>query len=103
MTIPVPTLRMGRYKGRRFDQVPEEYLRGLLKMPGLWNTTRTQIEYYLKSKPNTTSKAVATKKDRLDYKPQYFKPSPPTPVRTEEGKKRFRELSRQVKERVFGD
>lgn len=97
MSTPIPTLRIGKYKGKRLDQVPADYLRGLLNLPGIWKETREQIEFYLKSRPPLKAK------DRLDYKPQYFKPSPPPSKRTEAGKQKFRELSRQVKERLYGD
>jgi len=94
MSNPIPKLLMGKYKGRRFDQVPVDYLRYLLTLSKLYPETRTLIDGYLKQK-------APVKKEKLDYKPELFK-KPVTPIRTEEGKRRFRELSRQVKERVFG-
>jgi hypothetical protein len=101
MTIPIPTLRIGKqHRGKRFDQVPEAYLRGLLKMPGLWQETRDQIEFYLKDKPRVASKAAVPKKDKLEHRPQYFKKDPPPPERSESGRDRFRELAQQAKEKA---
>ena len=100
MSIPIPTLRIGPHKGKRFDQVPPAYLRGLLKMRGLWTETRTQIEFYLKSKSEEVSKPRVAKKDRLEYRPQYFKKTITPPARTEDQKEKFRKASRQLKERM---
>lgn len=95
MSVPIPTLRIGEHRGKKFNQVHPDYLRGLLRFPDLWEETRTQIEFYLKTLENA-------KKERLDYNPVFYKKTTP-PVRTEAGKERFRELSRQAKEKVFGD
>jgi hypothetical protein len=89
---------LGKYKGRRFDQVPEDYLRYLLTLSSLWPETRRLIELYLDSKQPAQRK----KKENLDYKPAIYK-AKQDGVRTEEGKERFRELSRQVKEKYFNN
>jgi hypothetical protein len=100
MIMPIPVLRIGKHKGRRFDQVPDSYLRYLLKMPRLYPETRTQIEYYLKLKSREDSKPQTVKKDSLKHRPQYFKKDPPPPERTESGRSKFRELSQQAKEKA---
>ncbi len=102
MTVPVPILRMGKYKGKRFNKVPVDHLRSLLNLPHLWQQTRDQIEAHLRLQSHTTSSPQTTKKDKVEHKPQYFKKPAPPPTRTEEGKARFREQSRLVKERLYG-
>ncbi len=100
MNVPVPKLRMGKYKGRRYDQVPVDYLKYMLTLPNLWPQTRELIEFYLGSKQQA-QQAQPEKKQKLDYNPPPYKPKP-SGVRTEAGKERFRVLTRQMKEKVFG-
>jgi hypothetical protein len=100
MSVPIPTLRIGKYKGRKFNQVHPDYLRSLLKFPDLYEETRTQIEYYLRHIPSVARKADASKKDRLEYNPQYFEKTISPPARTKAQKERFREASRQLKEKM---
>lgn len=100
MTVPVPTLRIGVHKGKKFNQVHPDYLRGLLKLPGLWAETRAQIEFYLKPVKWKDAKAAQPKQGTLKHNPQYFEKGPPPPERTESGKNRFRQLSQQAKEKA---
>jgi len=46
----IPELRFGKYKGRAFNLVPDDYLRYLLKWDKLNDETRKEIEDYFKNR-----------------------------------------------------